>query len=89
MTQLMGICEERRFPQPLAKPCWVSHFSHRLGGGDHSQRSIFQRRRSTLESPVSCPKDGEYLIHTFGAMEQMTFFLLGEFVLTEQEALQM
>jgi len=35
MTRLMEICKERRFPQPLAKPCWVSHISHRPDGGDH------------------------------------------------------
>jgi hypothetical protein len=61
MTRLMEICKERRFPQPLAKPCWVSHFSHRPDGGGYSQQSIFQRQRSTLEKPISCPKDGEYL----------------------------
>jgi len=60
MTQLMEICKERRFPQPLAKPCWVSHIFHKPDGG-HSQRSFFQRRRSTLESSIFCPKDGEYL----------------------------
>jgi hypothetical protein len=61
MTWLMEIRKGRGFPQPLAKPCWVSHISHRPDGGDHSQRSIFQRQRSILETPISCPKDGEYL----------------------------
>src|SRR3977135_796133 len=50
------IRKERGFPQPLAKPCWVSHISHRPDGRGHSQRSIFQRRRSTLEKTISCPK---------------------------------
>jgi len=61
MTRLMEIRKKRGFPQPLAKPCWVSHISHRPDGGGHSQRSIFQRQRSTLEKPIFCPKDGEYL----------------------------
>jgi hypothetical protein len=61
MTRLMEIRKERGFPQTLGKAFGFPTFPHRLDDDGHSKRSNFQRQRSTLERPISCLKDGEYL----------------------------
>ena len=62
MTRLMEIRKERGFPQPFAKPCWVSHISHRPDDDGVSSRQFNHgRQRPTLTKSIFCPTNGEPL----------------------------
>jgi len=62
MTRLMEIRKERGFPQPFAKPCWVSHISHRPDDDGVSSRQFNHgRQRPTLTKSIFCPTNGEHL----------------------------
>ena len=62
MTRLMEIRKERGFPQPLGKAFGFPTFSTGPTTAITYKRTLFQRQHSTLEMPISCRKDGEYLI---------------------------
>ena len=61
MTRLMEIRNKRGFPQPLGKAFGFPTFSTGLTAAVTHNGAFFQRQRSTLEKPISCLKDGEYL----------------------------
>ena len=65
MTWLMEIRKERGFPQPLGKAFGFPTFPTGPTAAVINNGVFFQRQRATLEKPISCLKDGEYLIHAF------------------------